>query len=123
MAMIQCPECGKQISDKAATCPNCGCPVKEVINERDGLSAIRGYEASEHPVDYKRDKKKDSAMSIVAAVLTIFTFTLIFGIIVGLIDLGIYGRDGKRHIGSWFAIIFGIVLLVAGHGRIPILFL
>lgn len=24
MAMIKCPECGKEISDKAAACPNCG---------------------------------------------------------------------------------------------------
>lgn len=27
MALINCPECGKQISDKATTCPNCGCPI------------------------------------------------------------------------------------------------
>lgn len=27
MALIKCPECGKQISDKAASCPNCGCPI------------------------------------------------------------------------------------------------
>ncbi len=27
MAMISCPECGKYISDKANTCPNCGYPV------------------------------------------------------------------------------------------------
>ena len=27
MALIKCPECGKQISDRAAACPNCGCPV------------------------------------------------------------------------------------------------
>lgn len=26
MALINCPECGKEISDKAASCPNCGCP-------------------------------------------------------------------------------------------------
>ena len=26
MALIQCSECGKQISDKAATCPECGNP-------------------------------------------------------------------------------------------------
>ena len=26
MAMIDCPECGKQISDKAPACPNCGAP-------------------------------------------------------------------------------------------------
>ncbi len=29
MALIKCPECGKQISDKAATCPNCGIDVQK----------------------------------------------------------------------------------------------
>ena len=28
MALIICPECGKQISDKAVSCPNCGLPSK-----------------------------------------------------------------------------------------------
>ena len=28
MAMISCPECGKDVSDKAATCPNCGVAIK-----------------------------------------------------------------------------------------------
>lgn len=27
--MIQCRECGKEISDKAIKCPQCGCPVKK----------------------------------------------------------------------------------------------
>lgn len=27
MALITCPECGKQVSDKATACPNCGCPI------------------------------------------------------------------------------------------------
>lgn len=27
MAMIQCPECGREVSDQAATCPGCGCPL------------------------------------------------------------------------------------------------
>lgn len=27
MGLIKCTECGKEISDKATTCPNCGCPV------------------------------------------------------------------------------------------------
>ena len=27
MALINCPECGKEISDKAASCPNCGNPM------------------------------------------------------------------------------------------------
>lgn len=29
MALVKCPECGKEISDKAASCPNCGCPASE----------------------------------------------------------------------------------------------
>ena len=28
MALINCPECGKEISDKAISCPNCGVPLK-----------------------------------------------------------------------------------------------
>ena len=27
MALIKCPECGREISDKATTCPHCGAPV------------------------------------------------------------------------------------------------
>lgn len=29
MAMINCPECGQEISDKADKCPNCGNPIKK----------------------------------------------------------------------------------------------
>lgn len=29
MALINCPECGKQISDKAISCPNCGIPINQ----------------------------------------------------------------------------------------------
>lgn len=27
MSLIKCPECGKEISDKATICPNCGYPI------------------------------------------------------------------------------------------------
>lgn len=30
MALIKCPECGREISDKAVSCPGCGCPVEQV---------------------------------------------------------------------------------------------
>lgn len=32
MALMQCPECGNKVSDKAEKCPKCGCPVSR-INE------------------------------------------------------------------------------------------
>jgi len=27
MALINCPECKKEISDRATSCPHCGCPI------------------------------------------------------------------------------------------------
>lgn len=34
MAMIQCPECGKEISDQAQTCPHCGNPIHPIVIEK-----------------------------------------------------------------------------------------
>ncbi len=31
MALIKCVECGKEFSDKANACPNCGCPTEYVL--------------------------------------------------------------------------------------------
>lgn len=33
MALTKCPECGTQISDKAASCPSCGCPINGTHNQ------------------------------------------------------------------------------------------
>src|SRR5215471_17850390 len=33
MALIECPECGKQISTAAATCPHCGYPLAERLGK------------------------------------------------------------------------------------------
>ena len=31
MSLIKCTECGKEFSDKATACPNCGCPTSEMV--------------------------------------------------------------------------------------------
>ncbi len=50
MALIQCPECGKEISDKASTCPNCGCPIKvdasNVISSTENTNSINNNQIS-----------------------------------------------------------------------------
>ncbi len=33
MALIKCPKCAKQISDKALVCPHCGFEVQKVLEE------------------------------------------------------------------------------------------
>ena len=35
MAMIKCPECGREISDRAAACPGCGCPISSTTGTAD----------------------------------------------------------------------------------------
>ena len=31
MALINCPECGKEVSDKAKSCIHCGCPLVDLL--------------------------------------------------------------------------------------------
>lgn len=31
MALIKCFDCGKEVSDRAGTCPFCGCPIGELL--------------------------------------------------------------------------------------------
>ena len=37
MALIECPECGKEISDKATACPNCGNPMNPQTQQEEYL--------------------------------------------------------------------------------------
>lgn len=133
MSMIKCPECGKEISDKATNCPNCGCPsaewnMAEKVNTAPSLTdnynataiAFNDYnkkesrvklEAPEKQVEQKKEKKKDSPLSIWACVLAIFTFTFPAALVLAIVDLS---RDDKerKHGGSWFAIIWGVLAIV-----------
>lgn len=43
MALIKCEECGKEISDRAVACPNCGCPVehkKQIVKKTSHTNAM-----------------------------------------------------------------------------------
>jgi hypothetical protein len=45
MALVSCPECGKSVSDKARSCPNCGYPLKASgIDYSRGEGGYVGYE-------------------------------------------------------------------------------
>ena len=40
MALIKCPDCGKEISDKAKACIFCGCPFDEIVTSGEGRVKI-----------------------------------------------------------------------------------
>lgn len=63
----------------------------------------------------KKAKKKDSKLSIAAAVTALFIFTIPIGFILAIVDL-IKSKGDKlqRHLGSYFAIVsFALFLIVA----------
>lgn len=40
MALIKCPECGREVSDKAAYCPNCGYPIDLIADDFDNANSV-----------------------------------------------------------------------------------
>lgn len=57
MALLKCPECGKDVSSSAQTCPSCGHPLKK----------------------RKKEKKKGSCLTKILGVIIVF-FVLVFAI-------------------------------------------
>ena len=53
MAMIKCTECGKEMSDKASVCPNCGCPIEDIRSKLGEIEAER-----EEKIRAKEEEKK-----------------------------------------------------------------
>lgn len=50
MALIKCTECGKEFSDKAPSCPNCGCPTEEILKELNTVS-VNENEVPQYDID------------------------------------------------------------------------
>lgn len=98
---MKCSNCGAEITD-GNFCKNCGAKVNE----------------EQVPVEKEQKpiKRKDSVLSIVSCVLTgvsIFAFNWIAigGLVCGLIDLCMNDKT-KRHLGSWFGVIAGVIVLI-----------
>lgn len=79
MALIKCTECGKEISDKAEACPNCGCPVDEMDlpkNQMEELNINTDYDQeSEKPKRRILKVVAVAAIVIIAAGIGIFLAT------------------------------------------------
>jgi NMD protein affecting ribosome stability and mRNA decay len=65
MSLIKCPECGKDFSDRAAACPNCGCPTNEIVSHEENVKGISCPKCKSHDVLIERiaegEKSKETA--------------------------------------------------------------
>lgn len=71
MALVTCPDCGKQISPNAVACPNCGAPI-----------SIRGNKYKER---YIINPRVGKGKIVLGAILVFFGFAYLF---VGAFTLG-----------------------------------
>lgn len=84
MAIIQCPECGQDISDKALVCPHCGLPMS-------ALSEAEHKSETYFRVDYENKKM---ARIIAGVVLQILGVVIWFAFNSEYIDLSTrFGGD------------------------------
>lgn len=99
MAMINCRECGKEVSDLADKCPNCGAPIKIV-----------------QPVPQiavPQPKKKNSTLGVLALIFSILGPLFLVGIILSIIDL--CRKDGcKKTLSIIALVICGVWILAVG---------
>lgn len=66
MAIIKCPECGKEISNKASNCIHCGYPILQNYSKNSNDCVIDGklYDVSEIISLIKSGRYKDSYLKI-----------------------------------------------------------
>ncbi len=91
MPLVNCPECGKQVSDAASACPHCGYPLSAP-----SPSESRPSRRST-PLEEVRTNGAAGVVLIVVALLLIpfilygFMFGIIPGILLLFVDLALFG--------------------------------
>ncbi len=129
MALINCEECGKEISDRAFACPNCGCPTSNGNNiaaytqkvfqsSNEQTSSEQSSEQDTRPDNtfYDTEYKKDSKLAIIGCIFDLvsfffFGFLAFVGLVCGLVD--ITSDDTRyRHIFGWVSLTAGTVLFL-----------
>lgn len=91
------------------------CMQKIDLDETTNSNVINSVSSTTTP-NPTSTKKKQSTLSVLAAIFAFFTCTCFIGLILGIIDIAMNDKS-KKHTGSWFAVIFtGIIIMIGGIG-------
>ena len=81
MALIKCPECGRDVSDKSSKCPQCGFPIRESMGANDEKQeALPTEEISVQQPDEPNKKKK--SLIAIGVLAVIFVGIVIAGTLI-----------------------------------------
>lgn len=79
MALIKCPECGKEISDRAARCPKCGIPMEKIhsLMQQLAMNEISKEEEGNHiRYEQKRRRLILGIVAVIVLLLSVLAFLL-----------------------------------------------
>lgn len=94
MALINCPECGREISEMAKSCPHCGCPIQKPTENKESSSKPKKTHNSENRNE--KPKKKGSCLKIILIVLAaLMVLIVLIGIIGGGEDKPVAEKTGE----------------------------
>lgn len=99
MALINCPECGKEVSNAAESCPHCGYPIKRFIEEEQKKRKQEETQALKQKAKEQKDKtpteerqkqlneaiasnKRSVRIYIVCVIVNVILSVVLFGITV-----------------------------------------
>ena len=82
MALVFCPDCGKQVSEHAEVCPNCGYPVKSNIDPFIKENTVNNVSENYGQPKNKGDRGSKKAI-IVICLLSIIS---ILGVTTGIVS-------------------------------------
>lgn len=83
MAIIQCYECGKDVSDSAVSCPGCGAPVR--TNQK-GESLFVPYSDHEVAVMLSKKRTTNHLLHLILSCVTVFVWAAVVWFPVVLIN-------------------------------------
>lgn len=101
MALINCPECGKEVSDMATACPNCGMP----INKNNASNEVQKVEVTNQ--DYSSGKKTGLIIVVIGVIL------LIAWVVRGAVTPGFSdGMDKLLQYGGFITVAIGVLIMI-----------
>lgn len=108
--MMNCPKCGKEISEQSTFCPECGAEIKKetTLNGAPVNAPNNNYIPPNRPTPMKQ-----SGLGIAALVLGILGCTSIIGLVLGIVDIAINDKN-KKHTCAIIGIVISAVFLIFG---------
>jgi hypothetical protein len=107
MALINCSECGKQISNRAAACPNCGNPIagSPSIPNLTEIASEPAVAVSKAPIiTTEQTSKRHKGMQLAGAAV----------MCLGMVSCAAGAGSGKAGVGM-FVFFVGAIMYVVGR--------